>query len=98
MSMKVTIVCPLARTVTVAVPVPGVVLASNPGLGNVLTPANWEPTGIVSVIVTGPDGTRTGAPQEPPGAAPAATVTGVPPTLKAKFVPTGTPAPATLQT
>src|ERR1700686_1587364 len=96
--MKVPIVCPPALTVTVAVPVARLLLTSNAALGNVLIPASRVPAGIVSVITAVPAGTATGAPHVPPGAEPAATVPGVPATLKVKFVPAVIPAPATLHT
>ena len=94
---NVTIVCPPALTVTVAVPVARLLLTSNPALGNVLTPVRAMPAGIVSVITALPAGTVIGVLQEPPGAGPAGTVTGVPATLNVKFVPTATPEPAILQ-
>ena len=68
--IKVTVVSPPALTVTVAVPAPKLLLASNPALGEVLTPVSEVPVGRVSVIVAVPEGTRMAALQEP-----AATVT-----------------------
>ena len=94
--MNVTMVCTPAFTVTVAVPAAKLLLTSNPP-GRVLTPANVMPTGNVSVITVAPAGTTNGGLQVPPGAGPAATTTEVPATLNVKFVPTVTPAPATLQ-
>ncbi len=96
-SINVAMVCPPALTVTVAVPAARLLLTSNP-TGKVLTEANVVPVGKVSVIIVGPAATTKAGLQAPPGAAPAATVTGVPATLKVKFVPTGTPEPATLHT
>jgi hypothetical protein len=93
---NVAIVCPPAFTVTVAVPAARLLLTSSP-LGKVLTDVNTVPAVGVSVMTVAPTGTTSAALQEPPGAAPAATVTGVPATSKVKFVPTVTPAPATLQ-
>ena len=94
--MKVTVVWAPALTVTVAVPVPRLLLTSNPA-GDVLTPASTVPAGIVSMITAVPAGTVIGVPQVPPGAGPAGTITGVPATSKVKFVPTVIPVPATLQ-
>ena len=73
------------------------VLTSNPALGNVLTAVSKVPLGRVSEMIAGPAGATSGVLQEPSGAGPAGTVTGVPATLKVKFVPTVTPLPATLQ-
>ena len=93
---NVAMVCPPAVTITVAVPVARLLLTNNP-LGNVLTDVSVVPAGRVSVITEAPTGATSGTLQEPPGAGPAGTVTGVPATLNVKFVPTVTPAPATLQ-
>src|SRR5450631_3183792 len=93
-STKVTMVCPPAPTVTVAVPAARLLLTSDPA-DKVLTDVSVVPAGTVSVISTGPAGTRIGALAVPPGAGPAGTVTGVPPTLNVKLVPGATPAPAT---
>ena len=97
MFRNVTIVCPPALTVTVAVPAARLLLTSKPA-GKVLTELSKVPVGRVSVISVGPAGTTNGTGlQEPPGARPAGTMTRVPATLKVKFVPTATPPPATLQ-
>jgi hypothetical protein len=53
--------------------------------------------GVFRVITVGPAGTETTT-QVPPGAGPAGTITGIPATLKLKFVPRVTPLPAILQT
>ena len=89
-------VCPPALTVTVALPAARLLLTSDPP-GKVVTAVNVVPAGSVSRMITGPAGSTSGELQEPPGAGPAATITGVPATLKVKFVPTAMPAPATLQ-
>jgi hypothetical protein len=52
---------------------------------------------MVSVTFTGPAGSSIRKLQEPIGAGPAGTVTGVSATLKTKFVPAAIPVPATLQ-
>ena len=95
--VKVTIVCPPALTVTVAVPAARLLLTSNPALGKVLTDVSNVPLGRVSVMSVAPDGSTSAVLHEPPGAGPAATVTGVPATVNVKFVPTTTPIPAILQ-
>jgi hypothetical protein len=98
-STNVTIVVIPAVTVTLAVPVPRLLLTSNPALGKVLTLVSTVPPGMVSVTVCVPSATNIGVLQEP-GAAPAGTMNApvIPVTLKVKFVPTVTPPPATLQT
>ena len=74
---------------------------SNPTLGKVLTDANAVPGDAASVISVSPAGTSSGVLQEPPGAGPAGTVTGIgvgnPATLNVKSVAREMPAPATLQ-
>ena len=98
-SINVMIVWALVSTLTVAVPVARLLLTNNPALGKVLTPASTVPPGIVSVTMAVPVGTVTGVLHVPAGAGPADMMTPcVPTTLKVKFVPTVTPAPATLQT
>ena len=99
-SMKVTIVCPPALTVTLARPAPRLLLTNNPALGKVKMPVGTAPPGpgTASTIVTEPAVTCTGVLHVPPGAAPAGMVTGFPATVKLNSAPTGTPAPATLQT
>ncbi|MFZ3264701.1 MAG: hypothetical protein WA172_11935 [Terriglobales bacterium] len=96
--MKVTIVCPPALTVTVAVPVARLLLTSNVALGKVKMPVTSVLPGTVSEITTVPAVTCIAGLHVPPGAGPAATDTGFPPTLKLNIVPTATPGPATLQT
>jgi hypothetical protein len=66
----------------------------------VVTLVSEVPTGMVSVMSDEPAATVRGVLQEPPGAAPAGTVSvpDTPVTLKLKSVPTVTPPPATLQT
>ena len=81
-----------AVTVTVAVPVGRLLLTSAPA-GATVTDVSVVPLGKVSVITVGPGATVSTGLHEP-----AATVTGVPPTLNTKFVPTATPVPAVLQT
>ena len=96
--MNVTIVWPPAFTVTEAEPVARLLLTSNPALGKVKMLVTAVPPGTVSVTTTDPAVTCAGVLHVPPGAAPAATDIGLPPTLKLNIVPTVTPAPATLQT
>jgi len=96
-SVKVTIVCAPAITVTVAVPAAKLLAVSSPALGNVETAVIKVPLGTVSVISTWPAGSVSGVPHVPALGGPAATVTGVPATLNVKFVPTVTPLPAILQ-
>ena len=88
---KVAMVCPPALTVTVAVPALRLLLTSNPA-GKVVTEVITVPDEAVSAMNTAPTGITNGAPQEPPGAGPARTVTVFPATLKVKGVPTATPA------
>ena len=95
-SRKVAMVCPPALTVTVALPAARLLLTSDPP-GKVVTSVNVVPDGSVSSTITGPAGSTSGELQEPPGAGPAATITGVPATVNVKLVPTAMPAPATLQ-
>ena len=95
-SRKVAMVCPPALTVTVALPAARLLLTSEPP-GKVVTLVNVVPDGSVSRMITGPAASTSGRLHEPPGAGPAATVTGVPATVNVKFVPTAMPAPATLQ-
>src|SRR6185295_15853315 len=96
LSRKVAMVCPPALTVTVALPAARLLLTSAPP-GKVVTVVNVVPGGRVSRMITGPAGSTSAALQAPPGAGPAVTITGVPATLKLKFVPTAMPATATLQ-
>jgi hypothetical protein len=98
MFTKVATVWPPGLTATVAVPVARLLLINNPTPGRVLTEAKALPEGIVSVITVGTAGTVSAVLQDPTGAGPAGTVTGVPATLNEKFVPATTPLPATLQT
>ena len=94
------IVVPPALTVTIAVPAARLLVTSNPALGKVLTDVSAVPVGRVSVMIAVPAGTISGVPQEPAGARPAATetgVAGVPATLNVKGVPAATPLQATLQ-
>ena len=63
-----------------------------------LTELSTVPAGTVSVIAAGPAGKDIATLHELPAVAPAGITTGVPATLKVKFVPTAMPAPATLQT
>ena len=93
---NVTSVCPPAAIVTVDWPPTRSLLTNDPP-GEVLTAVNCRPIGRVSVMITGPAGNIRGAPQEPAGAGPAGTDTGVPATLNVKLVPSTTPGPATLQ-
>src|SRR5258706_9770329 len=84
-------------TVTVAVPATKLLAVSNPALGKVETAVIEVPMGRVSVIGTWPAGSVRGVLHDAGLGGPAATVTGVPATLNAKFVPSGTPLPAILQ-
>ena len=93
---NVTTVCPPAAIVTVAWPAARSLLTSDPP-GVALTAVNCRPMGTVSVTSTGPAGNWSSPPQEPAGAGPAGTVTGVPATLNVKLVPSTMPVPATLQ-
>ncbi len=102
MFRNVTIVCPPALTITVAVRAARLLLTSSP-LGKVLTDVSTVPVvgGVsVSVMIVGPTGTCSAGLQLPPGEAPAVTVIpvgGLPAMVNVKFVPTATPAPAILQ-
>ena len=84
-STKVAMVWPPGLTATVAVPAARSLLINKPAPGKVLTEAKVVPDGIVSVIVVGTDGTVSAALQDPPGAGPAGTVTGVPAMLNEKI-------------
>ena len=95
-SRKVAIVWPAPLTVTVALPAARLLLTSAPP-GNVVMSVRVVPDGRVSKMNTGPAVSSRGALQEPPGAGPAGTVTGVPATVNVKLVPRAIPAPATLQ-
>src|SRR5258706_16354813 len=96
-SVKVTIVCAPAMTVTVAVPAAKLLAVSNPAPGKVETAVINVPLGRVSVTSTWPAGSVSAVLHDPGLGGPAATVTGVPATLKVKFVPRITPLPALLQ-
>src|ERR1039458_8418592 len=63
---KVTIVCPLALTVTTAVPAARLAETSEPA-GKALTDVSTVLAGRVSAIVVGPPGTTIAALQFPPG-------------------------------
>jgi hypothetical protein len=78
------------------VPKARLLLISDPA-GRVVTDVSVAPVGRVSETRVAPAGNTSGVLQEPPGPAPAGTMTEVPATLNVKFVPTVTPEPATLQ-
>src|ERR1700722_15492268 len=96
-SAKVTMVSAPPITVTVAVSAAKLSPTSNPALGKVETAVSTVPAGKISEISICPAGSVIGARHAPGGGGPAATVTGVPARLKLKFVPRGTPLPATSQ-